>query len=65
MGGGNRFISVVVVGWASTMPIYDRSTVELMRQLVAERPDQHVFTADEIYAWFKEHWPKIKRGTVQ
>jgi ribonuclease I len=43
------------------MPIYEKSTSELMRQFVAERPGQESFTADEIREWFQEHWPKIKR----
>src|SRR5260221_2234466 len=47
------------------MPIYAKSTAELMRQYVAEHPDREQFTADEIIAWFKAHWPKIKPSTVQ
>jgi endonuclease len=47
------------------MTIYDKSTVELMRLYVDQRPDQDQFTADEIIAWFTIHWPKIKLGTVR
>lgn len=47
------------------MTIYEKSTVELMRQYVDQHPDQEQFTADEIIAWFNAHWPKIKPGTVR
>lgn len=47
------------------MPIYERSTAELMRQFVDERPEQDRFTSDEIVACFQANWPKIKRSTVQ
>jgi hypothetical protein len=46
------------------MPIYDKSTADLIRQFVAERPDQKVFTTAETCTWFQEHWPKVKRSTV-
>ncbi len=46
------------------MSTYDKNGGELMRQFVAERPAQKAFTADEIYAWFQEHWPKLKQSTV-
>lgn len=47
------------------MTIYDKSTVELMRQYVGEHHDQQQFTADEIIHWFNIHWPKINPGTVR
>lgn len=46
------------------MTIYTKSTAELMRQYVAEHPEQELFTASEIIAWFKTYWPRINPSTV-
>lgn len=47
------------------MPIYHKSTVELVRQYVDERPDQNRFTSDEILHWFRNHWPSVKESTIR
>lgn len=47
------------------MPIYDKSTRELMHQFVQERVGPgKVFTRADVVTWFKEHYPKIKSNTV-
>lgn len=48
------------------MPIYDQPVRILMRQMIddlAPTPEA-VFTRRDALAWFQEHYPKIKDGTV-
>ena len=47
------------------MPIYEKPTIELMREFATERltPGQ-VFNGKEAVAWFAERYPKIKGNTV-
>lgn len=48
------------------MPIYDRPVRSIIPEMVrhlAPKPGQ-VFSRDSALAWFKEHYPKIKQGTI-
>jgi endonuclease len=48
------------------MPIYDKPVRLLMRDMAAAfalEPGQ-TFTRQEAIAWFAEHYPRIKRGTI-
>jgi endonuclease len=48
------------------MPIYDKPTRTLMRQMVSEMPitPGKVVTREAVLNWFATHYPKIKEGTV-
>jgi hypothetical protein len=48
------------------MPIYDKPTWALMRQMVKEMPitPGQVVTKEAVLNWFATHYPKIKEGTV-
>ena len=48
------------------MPIYDKSTKELMHEFAAQelQPGQ-VFSRKDAVRWFAEHYPKIKSNTVE
>jgi endonuclease len=48
------------------MPIYDKSTRALMREMVAKMPitPGQVVTKEAVLNWFATHYPKIKEGTV-
>ncbi len=48
------------------MPIYEKSTRVLMRQMVAEMPIAagQVVTKDAVLNWFAARYPKLKEGTV-
>lgn len=48
------------------MPIYDKAVRVLIREMVAAlAPDKaHIFSKDAAVAWFHEHYPKIKEGTI-
>jgi len=48
------------------VPIYDRPVRSIIPEMVrhlAPKPGQ-VFSRDSALAWFKEHYPKIKQGTI-
>jgi endonuclease len=49
-----------------SMPIYDKPTWALMRQMVKEMPitPGQVVTKEAVLNWFATHYPKIKEGTV-
>lgn len=49
-----------------TMAIYDRPVRLLMREMINElAPDaETVFTRTQALAWFDQHYPKVKDGTV-
>jgi hypothetical protein len=48
------------------MPIYDKPTRALMRQMVTEMPitPGQVVTREAVLNWFATHYAKIKEGTV-
>lgn len=48
------------------MAIYDKPVRELIPEMVNElAPERRrLFSRDAALAWFKEHYPKIKRGTI-
>lgn len=47
------------------MKLYDKTTADLMREYVAERPTQVIFTSDDIVGWFKAKYPKLESSTVK
>lgn len=49
-----------------SMPIYDKPTWALMRQMVKEMPipPGQVVTKEAVLNWFSKNYPKIKQGTV-
>lgn len=46
--------------------IYDRPVSQLLRDLIRERlkSADDVLTRQEAFAWFRQHYPKVKGGTV-
>jgi endonuclease len=48
------------------MPIYDRPVRLLMREMIDELAPEGgiVFTRKEALNWFRQHYPKVKEGTV-
>ncbi|MFN0278274.1 MAG: endonuclease NucS domain-containing protein [Pyrinomonadaceae bacterium] len=48
------------------MSIYDKAVRVLIREMVGVlAPEQgHIFSKDAAIAWFAEHYPKIKEGTI-
>jgi endonuclease len=48
------------------MPIYDKPVRVRMREMAAELAPKpgDVMTKHNVLSWFREHYPKIKEGTV-
>ena len=47
------------------MPIYNKSTKELMHEFAKiELQQASVFTKDQVSSWFNDNYPKIKKHTV-
>lgn len=48
------------------MAIYDKPVRFLMRDMVHDLdiPEGQIISKEQVIAWFKEHYPKIKKGTI-
>lgn len=47
------------------MPIYDRPTKSLMSDWAkANLAPNQTFSKADVFRWFDQHYPKLKRGTV-
>lgn len=46
------------------MPIYDKSVGLLMREMVSGSQPHQIYTRQQVVAWFQQHYPKIKEGTI-